>query len=521
MPHQNRTKTPSFIVEIPLTVSDKDAGVLSSRFEAGRQLYNACLGEAMRRQKLVNQSKKYQEARSLKKGKARTVTFKEANQTYGYSEYDLHSYCTTVRNSWIGEHIDSNTAQKLATRAFNASCRVAFGQAKKVRFKGKNQLDSLEGKTNKTGIRWVNENLVWGGIKLKPYLTTYDPVMIHGLNNRVKYVRLIRRRIGNKGKTFYYAQLVCEGKPFLKPKNLIGQGTVGLDIGPSTIAIVGDESAKLTLFASELKFNQKRIRQLQRKMERSKRANNSSNYNPNFIDKRGRKKKGTIKKGRHRWNNSRSYQKLRNAKANLERKLAAYRKSLHGKLVNEILTFGNNIKLEKLSYKSFQKNYGKSVGKRAPGAFVSHLKRKAESAGALVTEFSTRTTKLSQTCHQCGSVKKKNLSDRIHQCDCGILCQRDLYSAFLAKFVDERELLQANQAQYAWLGSEPILYAAWKQATQTNLRLEGRVSSSFGKFPESQRVAAKVRNVDAKNLDVVPIRESQVEASLHFEPPSL
>ena len=96
----------------------------------------------------------------------------------------------------------------------------------------------------------------------------------------------------------------------------------------------------------------------------------------------------------------------------------------------------------------------------------------------------------------------------------------DLYSAFLAKFVDN-ELLQANQAIDAWLGSEPILYAAWRQATQTNLQVEGRVSSSFGKFPESERVAAKVQNSDAKVLDVVPNWESQKEALLHFEPPSL
>ena len=520
MPRQSRpTKTPSFIVEIPLEVSDKDAGILNSRFEAGRQLYNACLGEAMRRLKLVKQSKKYQEARKLKKGKARTAAFKEANQAYKYSEYDLHSYCTTVRNSWLSDHIDANTAQKLATRAFNASIRVAFGKAKKVRFKGKNQLDSLEGKTNKTGIRWVKETLVWGNIQLKPYLTTYDPVITHGLNSRVKYVRLVRRRIN--GKVFYYAQLVAEGKPFQKPKNKIGNGSVGLDIGPSTIAIVGDDSAKLTLFASELQSKDKEIRRLQRKMERSKRANNPHNYNPDFVDKKGKQKKGTVKKGCRGWNNSKTYLQTRTSKANLERELAAHRKSLHGKLVNEILRQGNTVKLEKLSYKAFQKLFGKSVGKRAPGEFVSHLKRRAESAGAKVIEFSTYSTKLSQTC-QCGNVKKKNLSDRIHQCDCGILCQRDLYSAFLAKFVDN-ELLQVDLAQLAWSGSEPILFAAWEQATkkETNLRVEGRVPSSFGKFPESERVAAKVQNADAKVLDVVPNWESQEEALLHFEPPSL
>ncbi|MFB2895924.1 hypothetical protein ACE1CI_23690 [Aerosakkonemataceae cyanobacterium BLCC-F50] len=278
-----KTKTPTFIVEIPLVVSSKDVGVLSSRFEAGRQLYNACLGEAMRRLKLVKQSRKYLAAKKLKKGsKARTEAFQVANELHKYSEYDLHSFVTIIRNSWMGKHIDSTTAQKLATRAFKASQKVALGQGKKVRFKGKNQLDSLEGKTNKSGIRWVKETIIWGELKLKPYLTTYDPVITHGLNSPIKYVRLLRRRLN--GKVFYYAQLVCEGKPFRKPKNQLGSGTVGLDIGPSTIAIVGDNSARLTLFAPELKFAEKEIRKLQRKMERSRRANNPPNYNSDFVN---------------------------------------------------------------------------------------------------------------------------------------------------------------------------------------------------------------------------------------------
>ena len=123
-----------------------------SRFEAGRQLYNACLGEAMRRLKLVKLSLLYQSARKIKSNKKeRQKSFASANAAYGYNEYSLHAFATVVRQSWIGLHIDSNTAQKLANRGFNASQRVAFGIAKKVRFKGKNQLDSLEGKANTTG----------------------------------------------------------------------------------------------------------------------------------------------------------------------------------------------------------------------------------------------------------------------------------------------------------------------------------------------------------------------------------
>jgi transposase len=81
---------------------------------------------------------------------------------------------------------------------------------------------------------------------------------------------------------------------------------------------------------------------------------------------------------------------------------------------------------EKLSHKSFQKNYGKSVSKKASGMFVSILHRKAENAGGKVIEFSTKTTKLSQTC-QCGNIIKKPLSQRRHICPvCGIKAQRDL-----------------------------------------------------------------------------------------------
>jgi hypothetical protein len=156
---------------------------------------------------------------------------------------------------------------------------------------------------------------------------------------------MVRRRLNNKIR--YYAQLVCEGKPFIKPKNQIGSGVVGKDLLPSTIAIVGEGTAKLDLLALELNLVEKQIR-LQRKIERSRRANNASNYNPDFVDGKGKKKKGTIKKGCQEWNESKIYRLTRSESANLERKLAAHRKSLHGRLVHEILRLGNTIKLEKL-----------------------------------------------------------------------------------------------------------------------------------------------------------------------------
>ncbi len=473
-------------------VSPANERVLLSRFEAARQLYNACLGEALERVKLIRQSKDFTLARSLKANNPeRKVLFKRTRERHDFSEYALHSYSTYIRKSWIGEHIDSNTAQKLATRAYKAVEKVLFGKSKKVRFKGRNQMDSVEGKSNKSGIKWKGESVEWGGLQLKALIIKHDPVILHGLNSKVKYVRLVRRKVS--GTNRFYAQLVCEGKPFIKPKNTLGTGNVGLDLGPSTIAIVADGQSHLKQFASELEFDAARIRRLQRKMDRSRRANNPDNFNAN----------GTAKKGCKQWKSSKTYLKTRNSKATIERKLTAHRKSLHGELVNDILRTGDVFKLEKLSYRAFQKLFGKSVGKRAPGMFVSHLKSKAERAGGQVVEIPTHSTKLSQTC-QCGRVKNKTLKQRVHQCECGVTAQRDLYSAFLAKHIKpDTFVLQVSQLLEDWQSAELRLQAAWRTATENKAATGGVIPSSFGRCPEVERVAAKVLTKVSKTQDVV------------------
>jgi len=235
--------------------------------------------------------------------------------------------------------------------------------------------------------------------------------------------------------------------------------------------------------------------------DRSRRATNPDNYNAN----------GTVKKGKKRWNKSKSYLKTLNSKANLEPKLAAHRKSLHSRLINDIFRTGDVFKLEKISYKAFQKLFGKSVGKRAPGMFVSHLRNKAERAGGQVVEIPTHSTLLSQTC-QCGRVAKKKLNERVHKCECGVVAQRDLYSAFLAKHIEpDTFVLQVSQLVSDWHSVELRLWAAWRTATECNQPATGRVlPSSFGRCPEVEWVATEVSTTVSKIQDVVgEIREPE------------
>jgi hypothetical protein len=185
----------------------------------------------------------------------------------------------------------------------------------------------------------------------------------------------------------------------------------------------------------------------------------------------------------------------------LERRIAGYRKTLHGQLANKIFAMGNEIHLEDVSYKSWQKIFGKSISNKAPGMFVEMLCRKAESAGGKVIKTPLKLA-LSQTCH-CGEKQKKSLNERWHKCQCGAVAQRDLYSAFLARFADE-STLDISQAQTAWAGAEPFLNQAISRINQTakgKLRLS---SFGLGKIPRQSCSLDTSNGKSNEDRDVVP-----------------
>jgi hypothetical protein len=234
-----------------------------------------------------------------------------------------------------------------------------------VRFRSRSRgIGSLENKRKDTGLRFVLQPpeegntgyLLWQNDRLPALIDWEDPVVRYGLRHPIKYARLVVRpassaraqgadALGQR----YFAQLMLEGVPYQKPKHRVGGDTVGLDLGPSTIAIVPRAGeARLEVLCADLAPETAAIRRLQRQMERQRRANNPDNY-----DEQGRiKKRG---KQRLRWKQSKRYLATRRRKATRERKLAAHRKSLHGRLVHEIVARGTTIITEKISYRAWQK----------------------------------------------------------------------------------------------------------------------------------------------------------------------
>ena len=399
---RSRKQTPTFLLELPLVVHAGQAARIRGHLEAGRQFYNAVLSEGQNRLRRMRADPAWQAARAIPRTQKqeRNTAFVALRERYGFSEYAFHEFVRKLRVVWLADHLDAVLAQTLASRACHALNRVCVGKAKRVRFKSRGRgLCSIENKRNDTGLRFVLEPaeegnrgwLIWKEDQLPALIDWDDEVVAHGLRHRIKYARLVQRRASSERAAGadrqgyrYFVQLALCGMPLQKPKHPVGHDIIGADLGPSTIALVPRAGeACLSVFCEELAPDEQAIRRLQRRMERQRRAANPNNY-----DAKGRiKKQG---KTRLKWKTSKSYERTRRRKATRERRLAAQRKSLHGRKAHEIVAVGNTIITEKLSYKAWQKQFGRSVGLRAPGMFVAQLRRTvARTGGTLLARCLT------------------------------------------------------------------------------------------------------------------------------------
>lgn len=433
----------NFVLTLELKTEKWQEDILDKRFNIGRQIYNACLGELFKRYNTITQSKEYKKVSKMPKSRDRNKEFNKLNKKYGLTEYSLHEFVKPMQHHFK-KNIDSFTAQKIATRVFRAFEKYMLHESKRVYFKKYGELNSLEGKSNGTGIKFQNNNLVWNKLRIPVIIKENDEYAQMALENRIKYCRVLRKFIRRKYK--YYIQVILEGVPPIKInketgeiKNVIGNGRVGLDIGTQTIAISSEIDVKLLELAPEVNNIEKEKRLLLRKLDRQRRSNNPNKYNED----------GTIKKGnREKWIKSNKYIKTQNELRELQRKQVDIRKQNHEKLANYILGLGNKIYVEDINYKGLQirakettinkktgkynkkKRFGKSLANKAPSMFLTILDNKLKFNGEELYKIDTWSVKASQYNHIENVYIKKDLSERWNNFG-DYKIQRDLYSSFL------------------------------------------------------------------------------------------
>ena len=427
--------TPTLVVELPLRVNDQQNRFLTQAFEFGRMLYNATLGTSLGRLQRMRESKAWREARDMPKGKERTKRFSELHRAWGLTENGLRTIANNHRKASGRNDIGAHEAQCIGRTVWRALERYLFKNAGKPRFKSKNRgLRSIEG-TDNHEIMYKPERqaIVWRKqvLQLVDVDTPYRKEALSDPQDktrekRVKYCRIVRRTLN--GKTRWFAQICLEGNPPVRMIYAPQSEVVGIDPGPSQIAYFHEHHADIVKVAPNVDLQEKAVRLLQRKIDRSRRANNPDNYEDD----------GRVKPGPLTWKQSNRMRKLSSELAEHQRCLAATRKRDHGTLINSLLQIGGTIKIEKNSYRSYQRNFGKSTNRSGMGAFVAHLKRSAERAGAKVVELNAYALKMSQYDPATDTYRKKELKERWHRWgNSETLVQRDVMSAFLACYATE------------------------------------------------------------------------------------
>ena len=197
-----------------------------------------------------------------------------------------------------------------------------------------------------------------------------------------------------------------------------GTGAVGIDIGTLT-AIAFDNGDKIDnprFLASAQSDIRKASKELRRKRKPEKHKSKAS--------KRWKKARKKVSKLQN---------KVANRRQDWTHKVAAQITSANSLVATETLNVKNMTAKAKSGKRKRQKaGLNRSILDVGFGMLRSAIKYKVEEAGGFFIEVPAQKVKPSQTCPKCLVQKKKELSERIHQCEkCGYTADRDVASAIV------------------------------------------------------------------------------------------
>ena len=232
----------NYILTLPLKTELWQNHILEKRLNIARMIYNACLGEILKRNKKMKNSFEYKDIKKLNE-KEQSKKYKELDKKYLISKFELNKFVKPMTQKFK-KNIGSQMGQELAERAFITYKKLKYGKAKKVHFKSYGDFYSVREKGNVTGLRFFNEGcyIFWLGMKIPVIIKRNDKYAQNCFLNKLLYCRLLKKIINGKSK--YYVQITFEGTPPKKHK-FGEENEVGIDIGTSTIAVVSDKEVKL------------------------------------------------------------------------------------------------------------------------------------------------------------------------------------------------------------------------------------------------------------------------------------
>lgn len=243
---------------------------------------------------------------------------------------------------------------------------------------------------------WSYTQTGWKLLDSKLNLTGIGAIKFRGKSKYTNPKTLTISRKNNK----WYACLTYE----CEPKRSKGTSKIGLDWGLQTFVTTIDTFGNTNKIKQpkELKKSLKKLKVLQQSLSR--------------------KKKGSNNRFKAKFKVSNLYNKITNKRKDFLHKTSS-------KIISEV----SLIATEKLNSQNLldigTKSLSRNIGDSSPGTFIQMLKYKAEEAGVEFIEVPTKQVKPSQTCSSCGKQEKKDLTVRLHKCDCGLTLCRDINAA--------------------------------------------------------------------------------------------
>jgi len=391
----------------------KQAEKLQWALDRTRERYNAALQERRDAYEVIKQRPDFYDAQARKHAlQAQNINYySQANQLPSIKEsredyQDIHSQVLQD----VLRRVDK------AFKAFfrRCACGVTPGYP---RWKSRDRYDSFT--YPQGGYALTHDNRVClsklGSIKVKLH---------RELQGTIKTCTIKREG------TCWYVVFACEGEA---APLAVSDEAVGIDLGLLHFA---------TLSTGETIENPRYFRKGEKKLQALQQS-------------LARKKRGSHRRKKAVQRVAKAHRKVRNQRADFLHKESRMLVNHYGVMVFEELQPANMSKRAKPKQDengnylpngaSAKSGLNKSIQDAGWGQFVGYCTYKAEDAGRTVVQVNPRYT--SQVCSGCGTIRKKELSERWHSCECGTELDRDHNAAInILRLGSSQQLAMAVEA---------------------------------------------------------------------------
>ena len=445
-----------FVIKLPLKTELWQEHILNRRFEYCREVYNCMRSKMLRVLFYYRTTREWKEIENVTDYKNKNKLISNFIKKYNlpFSEFGFLGYIGKFNPRYKSHGVNSSILADIALNLWRSFEKYLYGKGKKIAYKEKDTLNSysvMKKNGRFYGMNYdiqnsilqinINGKIGQGAKHLTiPFIiNSKSDYEMYSFNpqNEIRVITIQREFI--RGKWKYYVLFTIKGEKPNKGR-ILGKGNVGIDLGPSSIAISSNNKTYINELGEGIDSFDKRLRILMRKMDRSRRQNNPLQFNEN----------GTIRrypKGeRPNWIYSHNYIKLKNQVRELYRKRSVLLKLSHINLANEILSYGDRFIVENNPISAWakrakettfnkkgkinkKKRFGKSIANHAPSMFIEILKNKVKSLGGDMTKIDIKNA-ASQFDFTNGQKTKHELKERRITLSNGNTHLRDLLSAF-------------------------------------------------------------------------------------------